>query len=91
MLWCRKFLYFDFLFNFIKYILQDVSKEICRRLVSLFEPDPSSGKRPCHGDSEMYANDEFWKDLILFHEYFQAETGRGCGARFVLIRTKFSD
>ena len=27
-----------------------------------------------------YANDPHWKELILFHEYFHGETGRGCGA-----------
>ncbi|CAK8680987.1 unnamed protein product [Clavelina lepadiformis] len=60
--------------------LKDVAKEISRRIVSLFEPDASTGKRPCHGENEEYANDKFWKELILFYEYFHAESGRGCGA-----------
>jgi len=49
--------------------------------VSLFEANPTSGRRPCHGENDVYAKDDFWKNLVLFHEYFQAETGRGCGAR----------
>uniref|UniRef100_F6ZBA8 Uncharacterized protein n=3 Tax=Ciona intestinalis TaxID=7719 RepID=F6ZBA8_CIOIN len=64
--------------NFMR--LKDVAKEISRRLVSLFEPDPVTGRRPCHGDNDTYAKDKFWKDLVLFYEYFHAESGRGCGA-----------
>ncbi|XP_078487980.1 uncharacterized protein LOC100182734 [Ciona intestinalis] len=64
--------------NFMR--LKDVAKEISRRLVSLFEPDPVTGRRPCHGDNDIYAKDKFWKDLVLFYEYFHAESGRGCGA-----------
>ena len=60
--------------------LQQVSKELSRRLVSLFEPD-ADGHRPCHGGAERYAKDPHWKDLLLFHEYFHGDTGRGCGAR----------
>jgi hypothetical protein len=33
-----------------------------------------------HGSQERYANDPNWKDLILFNEYFDGDTGRGCGA-----------
>ncbi|XP_077968384.1 uncharacterized protein LOC144422258 [Styela clava] len=60
--------------------LKDVAKELSRRLVSLFEPDPVTGKRPCHGEDMRYANDPNWKELVLFYEYFHADTGRGCGA-----------
>jgi hypothetical protein len=28
----------------------------------------------------QYATDEHWKDLILFYEYFHADTGLGLGA-----------
>jgi hypothetical protein len=45
----------------------------------LFEPD-ADGHRPCHGGDHRYATDPAWKDLILFHEFFHADTGRGCGA-----------
>jgi hypothetical protein len=46
---------------------------------SLFEPD-ADGHRPCHGGDGRYATDPAWKGLILFHEFFHADTGRGCGA-----------
>ena len=38
------------------------------------------GRRPCHGDDRRYAEDPHWRDLVLFHEYFHGETGRGLGA-----------
>jgi Glycosyl hydrolase family 63 C-terminal domain len=59
--------------------LQKVADEIARRLISLFLPD-KDGKRPCHGQTSIYASDPDWKDLVLFYEYFHGDTGRGCGA-----------
>jgi hypothetical protein len=59
--------------------LDEVARELARRLASLFQPD-AKGARPCHGDDARYANDPHWRDLVLFHEYFHADTGRGVGA-----------
>ena len=59
--------------------LQGAANEISRRLSRLFEPD-ATGLRPCHGGDARYATHPDWKNLILFHEYFHADTGRGCGA-----------
>ncbi len=59
--------------------LQEVRVELNRRLCGLFHPDVS-GARPCHGGDKRYAEDPHWKDLLLFNEYFHAETGRGLGA-----------
>ncbi len=59
--------------------LQGAAHEISRRLTRLFEPD-ASGHRACHGGDARYATHPAWKDLLLFHEYFHADTGRGCGA-----------
>jgi hypothetical protein len=59
--------------------LLEVSKDLCRRVVSIFEPD-ENGRRPCYGDHPLYSSDPFWKDLLLFYEYFDGDTGRGCGA-----------
>lgn len=60
--------------------LLEVSQEICRRIANLFVAD-EDGKRPCHGDDPRYANDPHWKDLVLFYEYFNGDSGKGCGAR----------
>ena len=59
--------------------LGEVASEIGRRLVSLFLPD-ANGRRPCHGADPRFAGDPHWRDLVLFHEYFHGDTGRGCGA-----------
>jgi hypothetical protein len=59
--------------------LGEVAQELERRLVSLFLPD-ASGRRPCHGDRACYADDPAFQDLVLFHEYFDGDNGRGLGA-----------
>ncbi len=59
--------------------LQEVSRELSRRLARLVCADPE-GHRPCHGGDARYATDPAFRDLALFHEYFHAETGQGLGA-----------
>jgi hypothetical protein len=59
--------------------LQEVAQELSRRLSSIFLPD-ENGQRRCHGDIAKYSSDPHWRDLVLFHEYFHGETGRGLGA-----------
>jgi hypothetical protein len=59
--------------------LMQVADEIERRLVQLFKRD-ETGKRPCHGPDARYSEDPNWRDLILFHEYFHGDDGRGLGA-----------
>jgi hypothetical protein len=59
--------------------LDQVASELSTRHASLFLADPH-GQRPCHGTDSKYATDPHWKNLVLFHEYFHGETGRGCGA-----------
>jgi hypothetical protein len=59
----------------------EVSEEISRRLISIFERDKSiSGGRPVYGDTAKFQNDPLWKDLILFYEYFHGDNGAGLGA-----------
>ena len=59
--------------------LQQVADDLRCRLARLFLRD-AHGRRPCHGDDRRYAEDPHWRDLVLFHEYFHGETGRGLGA-----------
>jgi len=59
--------------------LQQVADELRARLARLFLPD-ASGRRPCHGNEQRYAADPYWKDLVLFYEYFHGDNGRGLGA-----------
>jgi hypothetical protein len=59
--------------------LKQVARELGARLAHMFLPD-ASGRRPCHGDDVRFASDPHWKDLVLFHEYFDGDTARGLGA-----------
>ena len=43
-------------------------------------PPGPDGARPCHGGERRYADDPHFRSLVLFHEYFHSETGRGAGA-----------
>ena len=58
--------------------LDEVSRELERRLISIFLPD-ASGHRPCLRDAGPY-DVPTWQSLVLFHEYFDGDTGRGLGA-----------
>jgi hypothetical protein len=71
--------------------LEQAAHELRRRLASIFLPSPGASeasgepaldtrRRPCHGEDNRFATDPHWRDLLLFHEYFHAETGRGLGA-----------
>ena len=59
--------------------LLEVAIDLCDRLIKLFVPN-ESGYRPCFGDATRYSDVPHWQDLLLFHEYFHAETGEGLGA-----------
>jgi hypothetical protein len=59
--------------------LYEVSKEIGRRLESIFVRD-ASGKRPVYGGAQKFQDDPYWKDYILFYEYFHGDNGAGLGA-----------
>src|SRR5205814_5538213 len=58
--------------------LREVARELADRLTRLFVAE--DGARACHGDDPRFTRDPHWKDLILFHEYFDGDTGRGLGA-----------
>jgi hypothetical protein len=58
--------------------LQEIADELSRRLIGLFVPD-ERGRRPFAGDDPR-ARDPRWSEHLLFHEYFDGDTGRGLGA-----------
>jgi hypothetical protein len=45
----------------------------------LFLPD-EHGMRPSMAMHPKYASDPTFRELINFYEYFDGDTGRGCGA-----------
>ena len=80
--------------------LWEVSAEIERRLISLFESN-KNGFRPIYGDFSKLHFDSHWGDLLLFHEYFHGDNGAGLGAshqtgwtglvaKLIMQRSKYS-
>ncbi len=59
--------------------LFEVGQEITRRLAGLFLRG-QDGLRPVYGEAAKFQNDEHWRDLILFYEYFHGDNGAGLGA-----------
>ena len=59
--------------------LREASRKLSHRLCALFLKD-KEGRRASHGENSQYQIDPAWKDLVLFHEYFHGETGKGLGA-----------
>jgi hypothetical protein len=48
-------------------------------MIRIFTRGPD-GTRPVYGTRRKFQEDPYWRDLILFHEYFDGDTGEGLGA-----------
>jgi hypothetical protein len=59
--------------------LLEVAQELAERLVRIFVRG-RDGRRPVYGGTEKFQTDPHWRDLVLFHEYFHGDDGRGIGA-----------
>jgi hypothetical protein len=59
--------------------LFEVSHEIVRRLTSIFTRG-RDGRRPVFGGAKKFQTDPYWKDYVLFYEYFHGDNGAGIGA-----------
>jgi hypothetical protein len=59
--------------------LRQVAAELARRVARLFLRD-AGGRRPAAGEHALLQRDPAWRDLVPFPEYFDGDTGRGCGA-----------
>jgi hypothetical protein len=59
--------------------LYQVAEEIARRIASIFLRD-KEGRRPVYGGVRKFQEDPYWRDLILFYEYFHGDNGAGLGA-----------
>jgi len=56
-----------------------IAEELSRRVLRLFIAD-GSGRRAYLGDNVKQQDDPHFRDLLLFHEYFHGDTGKGLGA-----------
>jgi hypothetical protein len=65
--------------------LKAIAEDLSTRLIRLFTPD-SQGRRPFNdltqtsGRQAIPHTDPYWRDYVLFHEYFHGDTGAGLGA-----------
>ena len=59
--------------------LWQVAQELSRRLEALFLRGPD-GRRPAYVGNDKLNLDPHWRDYLLYHEYFNGDTGKGLGA-----------
>ena len=59
--------------------LLQIAADIANRLISIFTRN-ESGRRPVYGGAKLFQEDPYWKDLILFYEFYHGENGAGLGA-----------
>ena len=61
--------------------LKQIANELTKRLVKLFEVN-AEGKFQYHADTadKQFSKDDHFKDLHLFYEFFDGDTGKGLGA-----------
>ena len=59
--------------------LFEVAREVADRLSRIFLQD-GRGRRPVYGAAEKFQNDPYWRDHLLFYEYFHGDNGAGLGA-----------
>jgi hypothetical protein len=59
--------------------LWQAATELSHRLLAIFTRN-GDGRRPFNGAEAVFQNDPHFRDLLLFHEYFHGDDGRGLGA-----------
>jgi hypothetical protein len=59
--------------------LAEVATELSQRLIRLFLHD-EQGRRPMFGTADRFQRDPRWNETLLFHEYFDGDSGAGLGA-----------
>jgi hypothetical protein len=59
--------------------LYQVAEELGRRLTNIFLQD-KTGYRPVFGGAAKFQDDPYWRDCLLFYEYFHGDNGAGLGA-----------
>ena len=59
--------------------LHYVSEDLSKRLQYIFLKD-NEGNRAFNGGNPLFNHDPYFKDYIMFYEYFHGDNGRGVGA-----------
>ena len=59
--------------------LDETAIFIAKRMIRIFLRN-KDGRRPVYGGTEKFQSDPYWRDYILFFEYFNGDDGAGLGA-----------
>ena len=59
--------------------LFEIAREISSRLTKIFLRD-EKGRRAVFGGTKKFQTDRYWRDCLLFYEYFHGDNGAGIGA-----------
>jgi hypothetical protein len=59
--------------------LNEVAAHIADRMISIFKRG-EDGRRPVYGRTRKFQEDPYWRDLILFYEFYHGDDGTGLGA-----------
>jgi hypothetical protein len=59
--------------------LRQIADDLACRMVTLFKKD-EQGNRPIYGNNPLMQTDPQFQNHLLFHEYFDGDTGQGLGA-----------
>jgi hypothetical protein len=59
--------------------LLEIAGEIANRMIRIFTRN-ERGERSVYGGTAKFQQDPYWKDLILFYEFYHGDNGAGIGA-----------
>jgi hypothetical protein len=59
--------------------LLDIAGDIANRMIGIFTRG-EHGRRPVYGGTAKFQEDPYWKNLILFYEFYHGDNGAGIGA-----------
>jgi hypothetical protein len=59
--------------------LHELADDLANRLIGMFRRG-EDGRRPMYGDRERLQSDPWWRESLLFYEFFHADTSEGLGA-----------
>jgi hypothetical protein len=59
--------------------IDQVAEELSKRLIKIFLRD-KNGHRPVFGKNKKFQEDPYFRDYLLYFEYFHGDNGRGVGA-----------
>jgi hypothetical protein len=59
--------------------LTSTAGDIADRMIRIFTRN-DQGRRPVYGGTRKFQEDPYWRDLILFYEFYHGDNGAGLGA-----------